>query len=33
MADELDKSAEKGKGIIDEFGKALKSNLKEDNSS
>lgn len=27
MADELDKSAEKGKGIIDEFGKALKSNF------
>lgn len=27
MADELDKSAERGKGIIDEFGKALKSNF------
>lgn len=27
MADDLDKSAEKGKGIIDEFGKALKSNF------
>jgi hypothetical protein len=30
MADELDKSAEKGKGIIDEFGKALKSNFNKD---
>lgn len=27
MADDLDKSAEKGKGIIDEFSKALKSNV------
>lgn len=27
MSDGLDKSAEKGKGIIDEFGKALKSNF------
>lgn len=30
MADDLDKSAEKGKGIIDEFGKALKSNFSRD---
>ena len=30
MADGLDKSAEKGKGIIDEFGKALKSNFNKE---